>query len=142
MMLVARRLQELARKQDTPLYLCVMDLTTEPFCGMSLLVMACHRECSTTSANSTTPCKHLCGWMMDKFDVGQGLRRGFVLTPLRCSTCFLRLVNMFFTAVLRVVEKCFLADAATRDNMMQLQRKKEKVEKKATSRTGRIGGRG
>ena len=55
-----------------------------------------------------------------------------MLAPLRCSTCF--------TAVLRVVEKRFLADAAITDNMVQLQRK-EKGENKGTSRTGKVDGR-
>ena len=49
-------------------------------------------------------------------------------------------VNMFFTAVLRVAEKRFLADAAITDNMVQLPRK-EKGEKKGTSRTGKVDGR-
>ena len=46
------------------------------------------------------------------------------------------LFNMFFTAVLRVAEKRFLADAAITGNMVQLQQKKEKGEKKCTSCTG------
>ena len=72
------------------------------------------------------------GECADKFDVGQGLRQGCVLAPL--------LFNMFSTAVLRVAEKRFLADAAITANMVQLQRK-EKGEKKGTSRTGKVGGR-
>ena len=50
------------------------------------------------------------------------------------------LFNMFCTAVLRVAEKRFLADAAITDNMVQLQRK-EKGEKKGASRTGKVDGR-
>ena len=70
----------------------------------------------------------------DKFDVGQGLRQGCVLAPL--------LFNMLYTAVLRLAEKRFLADAAITDSMVQLQRKKKKGEKRGTSRTaGKVDGR-
>ena len=37
---------------------------------------------------------------------------------------------MFFTVVLRVTEKRFIADAAIMDSMVQLQRKKAKGDKK------------
>ena len=37
-----------------------------------------------------------------------------------------------------MAEKRFLADAAITDNMVQLQQKKGKVEKKGTSRTGEV----
>ena len=78
------------------------------------------------------PCVRLDdGECSDNFDVGQGLRQENVLAPL--------LFNMLFTAVPRVAEKCFLADAAITDNMVQLQRK-EKGEKKGTSRTGKVDG--
>ena len=49
--------------------------------------------------------------------------------------------NMLFMTELRVAEKRFLAHAAIMDNMVQLQRKKEKGEKKGTSRTGKVDGR-
>ena len=41
-----------------------------------------------------------------------------------------------------MAEKRFLADAAITDNMVQLQRKREKGEKKGTSRTGKVDRRG
>ena len=41
-----------------------------------------------------------------------------------------------------MAEKRILADASITDNMVQLQRKKEKGEKKGTSRTGKVDGRG
>ena len=72
------------------------------------------------------------GECSEKFEVGQGLRRGVVLAPL--------LFNMFFTAVLRVAEKRFLSDAAITDNMVQLLRK-EKGEKNGTPRTGKFDAR-
>ena len=72
------------------------------------------------------------GECSDKFDVGHGIRPGCVRASL--------LFNMFFTAVLRVAEKRFLADAAITDKMVQLQRKEE-GEKKGTSRTGKFDGR-
>ena len=142
MMFVVRRLQELVRKKDTPLYMCVIDLTKafdsvdrsllwdvlarfgvpprmlavirQSHDGMQAYVRLNDGECS------------------NKFDVGQGLRQGCVLAPL--------LFNMFITAILRVSEKGFLADAAITDNMVQLQRKEE-GEKKGTLRTGRVDGR-
>ena len=45
------------------------------------------------------------------------------------------------TAVLRVAEKRFVADAAITDNMVQLQRQ-QNGEKKGTPRTGKVDGRG
>ena len=49
------------------------------------------------------------GECSDTVEVGQGLRQGRVLAP--------QLFNMFFTAVLRVAEKRFLADPVIVDNM-------------------------
>ena len=67
------------------------------------------------------------------FDVDQDLRQGCVLAPL--------LFNMFFTAVLRVGEKSFTADAVIMDSMVQLPREKEKVgKKKGRARAGRVDG--
>ena len=140
-MFVVRRLQELARK-DTPLYLCFIDLTKAyDSVDRTLLwdvlarfsvpprMLAAIRQFH----DGVQACVRLDGGeCSDKFDVGQSLRQGCVLAPL--------LSNMFFTAVLRVAEKRFLADAAITDNMVQLQRKKE-GEKNGKSRTGKVDGR-
>ena len=64
----------------------------------------------------------------------QGLGQGCVLAPL--------LINVLFTAVLRVDEHRFLAVAANTDNMVELPRKEEKREKKSAPRTGKVDRRG
>ena len=68
-MMVVRRLQELALKKDITLYLCFIDLkymfpSTERFCGLSLLLFACHRQGLPLSANSTKGWKHACVHMV------------------------------------------------------------------------------
>ena len=117
MMFVVRRLQELARKKDTPSYLCFVDLTkaydsvnrtflwdVHARFGVPPRMLAVIRQFH----GGMQACGRLDdGECSDKFDVGQGLRQGCVLAPL--------LSNMFFTAVLRVAEKRFLADAVITD---------------------------
>ena len=67
MMFVVRRLQELARKEDTPLFMRLIDLTkpmTPPIalcCGLFWLALVFHREFSPHFANSTTARGHACG---------------------------------------------------------------------------------
>ena len=60
------------------------------------------------------------------FDVGQGLRRGYVLSAL--------IFNIVFTTVLCLAEKYFIADAAIMDSNVQLQRKEN-----GDNKTGRHG---
>ena len=141
MMFVVRRLQELARKKNAPLYLRFIDLTKAydsvdrtllwdvlARFGVPPRMLAVIRQFHDGMQACVRLDDEECS---DKFDVGQGLRQGCVLAPL--------LFNMFFTAVLRVTEKRFLADAAITDNMVQLQRKEE-GEKKGTSCTGKVNG--
>ena len=137
MMFVVRQRQELARK-DTPLYLFFIDLTKAyDSVDRTLLWDVLARFGVPPRMFAVIQRFHdgmqACVWRddgecSDTFDVGQGLRQGCVLAPL--------LFNMYFTAVLHVAEKRFLADAAITDNMVQLQRKEE-GEKKVTSRTGK-----
>ena len=123
MMFVVRRLLELARKKDTPMYLCFIDLIKA--CdsvdrtllwdalarfGVPPRMVAVIRQFH----DGMQACVRLDdGECSDKFAVGQGLRQGCVLAPL--------LFTMFFTTVLCVTEKRFLSDAAVTDNMVQLQ---------------------
>ena len=73
------------------------------------------------------------GECSDMFDVDQDLWQGCVLAQ--------RLFKLFFTALLRMAEKRFTADAVIMDSMVQLQRKKEKRgEKKGRTRGGRVDG--
>ena len=127
MMFVVRRLQELARKKDTPLYFCFIDHTKAyDSVGRTFLwdvlarlsvpprMLAVIRQ----FVDGMQACVRLDGGeCTDNIDVGQGLTKGCVLAPL--------LFNIIFTVVLRVAEKRFLADAAITDNMVQLQRKKK-----------------
>ena len=121
MMFVIQPLQELAPKKDTALYLCFIDVTKAydsvdrtllwdvlARFGVPLKMLAVIRHDGMQACVRLDDREY-----SDKFAVGQGLKQGCVLAPL--------LFNMFFTAVLRVAEKRFLADAAITDNMGQLQ---------------------
>ena len=52
------------------------------------------------------------------------------------------LFNLFFLAAVRVAEKRFRVDVDILDDMVQLQRNRMKREKKGTSRTEKVEGRG
>ena len=90
MMFVIRRLQELARKKRTPLYVCFIERTTpliEPSFDQTLI----------------RACVRLDGRVCSKwFAVEQGLRQGYVLTLL--------LFNIFFVTIIKVTSTRFKAD--------------------------------
>ena len=138
MMVVARNLQELARKKDTSLFMCFIDLPEAYDSIDRPLLWTLFARFGTrilaVISQSTTACGHACGWMMASARICSTWSRVFgkgVLAPL--------LFNIFFTAVLCVAEKRFTADAIIMDSMVQLQRKKEKGEKKeGRARAGRV----
>ena len=70
------------------------------------------------------------GECSDMFEVRQGLGQGCVLASM--------LFNMFFTAVLRVAEKRFIADAAIMDSIVQLQRKEKGEKKRGKTQVGKV----
>ena len=132
MMFVVRRLQELARKKGTPMFVCFIDLTKayDSF-DRSLLWTVLARlgipprmlVVIRQFHDGMRSCLRLDnGECSNMFDVEQGLQQGCVLAPL--------LLNIFFTAAVRVAEKRFTADAVIMDSMVQLQRKKEKGGKR------------
>ena len=137
-MFIVRRLQKLAQKKDTSSYLCSIDLM-EAYDSinrtllrdvLARLGVPPRMLAVIRTHDGLQACVRLDdGECSDMFDVGQGVRQGCVLAPL--------LFNMFFTAVLRVAEKRFIADEAVTDNMVQLQRM-ENSEKKGTSRTSKV----
>ena len=133
MMFVARRLQEPARKKDTPLYLCFIDLTKAyDSVDQTLLwgvlarfgapprMLAVIRQ----SHDGMQACVRLDdGECSDKLDVGQGLRQGCVLAPL--------LFNMFFTAVLRVAENASSLMQPSRTTWCSSNDRRRKGERRA-----------
>ena len=122
MTFVVRRLQELARKKDTPLFMCVIDLTKaydsvdRTFLwtvlarfGISPRMLAVIRQFHDGMRACVRLDDSECS---DMFDVEQG------------GVCSRHCCSTFFTAVLRVAENSFTADAVIMDGMVQLQRKK------------------
>ena len=98
MMFVVRRLQELARKKDTPLFMCFIDLTKAyDSVHHTLLwtVLARFDIPPRTLAvirqfhDGMRTCARLDGEFSDMFDVEQGLRQGCVLAPLLFNICLL-----------------------------------------------------
>ena len=113
-----------------------MSIRIDISCGLSWLALANHRECSSSSANSTTACGHACGWMMASARICSTWSRA-----LGKGVWSRHSVEHIFTAVVRVAERRFTADAVIMGSMVQLQRKKEKGEKKrGRARAGRLDG--
>ena len=143
MIFLVRRLQELARKKDTPLFMCFIVLikayasvdrtllwTVLARFGIPSRMLAVIRQIHDGMRACVRLDDSECS---DVFDVEQGLRQECVLAPL--------LFNIFFTAVLRVAEKRIIGDAVIMECMVQLQRVKQKGGKReGRARAGRVDG--
>ena len=92
MMFVVRRLQELARKKDTPLYLCFIDLT-KAYDSVDRTLLRDVLARFGVPPRMLTVIRQFHGGMRacvrlddgecsDNFDVGQDLRQGCVFAPL------------------------------------------------------------
>ena len=135
-MFVIRRLRKLSRKKRTPLYVCFIDLTkaydsvdrTLPWTvlvrfgvpkNMISVIRQFHDGMRTCVRLDDSAC---CGW----FAVKQYLRRGYVLAPL--------LFNIFFAAVINVVNTRFKADEDIVDALVHLREKEAGGRGEATAR--------
>ena len=125
-MFVIRRLQELARKKQIPLYVCFIDLTKAyDSVGRTLLWTVPARFGVPQNMISVIRQFHdgmrACVRLDDRvcsrwFAVEQSLRQGRVLAPL--------LFNIFFAAVLNVASTRFKADKGIMDALVHLRKKR------------------
>ena len=125
MMLVIRRLQELARKKRTPLFVCFIDLTKAydsvdqallwavlARFGVPLNMISVIRQFHDGMRACLRLDDRVCSrW----FAVEQGLRQRCVLAPL--------LFNIFFPTVINVASTRFKADKGIMDALVHLRKK-------------------
>ena len=126
MMFVIRQLQELARKERIPLYICFIDLTkVYDSADRTLLWTVLARFGVPQNMISVIRQFHdgmrSCVRLDDRvcsrwFAVEQGLRQGCVLAPL--------LFNILFTAVKNVASTRFKADKGIMDALVHLRKKR------------------
>ena len=123
MMFVVCRLQEIGRKAGVSLFMCFIDLQTAydtvhrtllwqvlTRIGVPLQMIASIRQFHDGMRDCVRPDDGVCS---DWFEVEQGLRQGYVLSP--------RLFNIFFTVVLNVVLQRFSEDPAILAELVHLQ---------------------
>ena len=127
MMFVIRRLQELARKKQIPLYVCFIDLTKAyDSVDRTLLWTVLARfgvpQVMISVIRQFNDGMRACVRLDDKvcsrwFIVEQGLRQGCVLAPL--------LFNIFFAAVINLASTRFKANKDITDALVHLRKKRE-----------------
>ena len=137
-----QRLQELARENDTPLFMCFIDVTKAYDCvdhtvlwtvlarvGKPPRMLAVIRQFYDGMQACVRSDDGECSGMFEE----QGIRQRRALAPL--------LFNICFAAVLRVAEKRFTADAVIMDSMVKLKLEKEKGGgKEGRARARRVNG--
>ena len=126
MMFVVRRLQELAQKKRTPLYVCFIDLTKAydsvdrtllwtvlARFGVPQIMISVIRQFH----DGMRACVRLDDRVYSRwFAVEQGLRQGCVLAPL--------LFNIFFAAVINLASTRFKADKGVIEALVHLRKKR------------------
>ena len=126
MMFMIRRLEELARKKQIPLYVCFIGLTIAyDFVDRTLLrtelarfgvphnvITAIRQFPDGMRARARLDDRVYSGW----FAVEQGLRQGCVLAPL--------LFNIFFAALINVARTHFKVNKSTMDALVHLSKKR------------------
>ena len=126
MMLVIRRLQELAWKKRTPLYVCFIDLT-KAYDSVDRTLLWTVLARFGVPQNTVLVIRQFhdgmraCARLDDRvcsrwFAVEQGLRQGCVLAPL--------LFNIVFAAVINVASARFKADKGIMDAFVPLRKKR------------------
>ena len=122
MMFVVGRLQELGRKEGVPLYTCFVDLQKAyDSVDRSLLWIVLERfgvppvmvDIVRQFYDGMRTCVRLDGGRLSEwFEVGQGLRQGFVLAPI--------LFNIHFTVVLNTAEERLREDPQVEANVASI----------------------
>ena len=120
-MFVIRRLQELARKKQIPLYVCFINLTKAYDSVDRTLLWTVLARSGVPHIRQFHDGMRACVRLDDRvcsrwFAVEQGLRQGCVLAPL--------LLNIFFAAVINVASTRFKADEGIMDALVHLRKKR------------------
>ena len=127
MMFVIRRLQELARKKRTLLYVCFIDLTNKAYDSVDRTLLWTVLDRFGVPQNMISIIRQFhdgmraCVRLYDRvcsrcFAVEQGFRQGCVLAPL--------LFNIFFASVINMTSTRFKADKGIMDALVHVRKKR------------------